>query len=205
MSSNPPFLTLKEKLSVNRVKEITDHKKIRYVLWLVLAVFVLLGHLLQNAAGSAYFSMEMQSHGTVSAPPVILKEGTSGSTTVYVNGTSAKASAGSGDFQVLNMTESQGTSWKVRLNAYDQSNISRLYNCSIDIYDGSNSRQISILNGAYSQQQGMWYDLAALDTEYIWVHVETSSPGTSYVYIYLEIRVPDTTTYIRYIINLEIT
>jgi hypothetical protein len=185
--------------------EITGDKRIKHVLWLVLGVFVLLGYLLQNVAGSAYFSMEIQGYGTVSAPPVILEEGTSGSTTVYVNGTSAKASTGSGDFQALNMTENQGTDQEIRLKAYDQSNLSRLYNCSIYIYDGSNSSQIVILNGNYSQQQGMWHDLAASDTEYIWMHVVTSSPGISYVYVYLEIRVPDTTTIARYIISFEIT
>jgi len=116
------------------------------------------------------------------------------------------AEYGPGDFNyVLNMTENHGFNWKVRLSAYDNSSIARLNNCSIYIYDGSNSTQIVILNGAYDQQTGPWYDLAASDTEYIWMHVETSSAGTSYVYAYLEIRVPTATTYARYIITFEIT
>ncbi len=113
---------------------------------------------------------------------------------------------GPGDFNyVLNMTENHDSNWKVRLNAYDQSNIARLNNCSIYIYDGSNSTQIVILDGAYENQTGPWFDLAALDTEYIWMHVETSSAGISYVYADLEIRVPTATIYTRYIITFEIT
>jgi len=116
------------------------------------------------------------------------------------------AGAGSGDFNyVLNMTEKDGSNWKVRLTAYDQTNIARLDNLTIYIYDGSNSTQIIILNGAYNQQTGPWYDLNASDTEYIWMHVETSSAETSYIYAYLEIRVPNSTVYARYVITFKIT
>lgn len=148
----------------------------------------------------------MQAYGAVTSPPVILEGGTAGSNTIYTNNTSARVWTGAGDFNyVLYMSESKGSNWKVRLNAYDQFNISRLYNCSIYIYDGSNSTQIVISNGTYDQQTGPWYDLADSDTEYIWMHVETSSVGISYVYAYLEILVPNTTTYTRYIITFEIT
>ena len=91
------------------------------------------------------------------------------------------------------------------LKAYDNSSITRLDNCSIYIYDGSNSTQIIILNGDYENQTGPWIDLNASDTEYIWIHVETSSAGTSNVYVYLEIRIPNTTTYLQYKITFEIT
>jgi len=114
--------------------------------------------------------------------------------------------AGSGDFNyVLGMVEKDNSTWKVRLTAYDNSSIGRLDNCSIYIYDGSNSTQIVILNGTYQNQTGPWYDLNASDTEYIWMHVETSSAGTSYIYAYLEIALPVTTTYARYMITFEIT
>jgi len=114
--------------------------------------------------------------------------------------------SGSGDFNyVLNMTEKHNSNWKVRLKAYDNSSLSRLDNCTIYIYNGSNSTQIIILNGAYNQSTGPWYNLTALDTEYIWMHVETSSAGTSYIYTYLEIRVPNKTVYARYIITFKIT
>jgi hypothetical protein len=117
-----------------------------------------------------------------------------------------EAGSGSGDFDyVLNMTEKHNSNWKVRLKAYDNSSLSRLDNCSIYIYDGSNSTQIIILNGTYNQQTGPWYDLNASDTEHIWMHVETSSAGTSYIYTYLEIRVPNSTVYARYTITFVIT
>ena len=127
---------------------------------------------------------------------------------VKYNYVSEGEGGGSGqDFNyVLEFVEKDGSNWKVRLKAYADSNIDRLDNCSIYIYNGSNSTQIVILNGVYDQQMpNSWYNLTALDTEYIWTHVETSSGGTSYVYAYLEILVPDTTTYARYIITFEIT
>ncbi|NWG11218.1 hypothetical protein HXY33_05670 [Candidatus Bathyarchaeota archaeon] len=106
---------------------------------------------------------------------------------------------------VLRLTENHGANWKVRLKAYDQSNLARLTNCSVSIYDGSNSTQIVVLNGAYSQQTGAWYDLAASDTEYIWVHIERSYAGTSYVYAYLEVLVPNTATHAQYVVTFVIT
>ena len=111
-----------------------------------------------------------------------------------------------GDFNyALRITENNGSNWKVRLRAYDQFSIGRLKNCSIYIYDGTNSTQIIILNGSYSQQIGPWYDLTALNTEYIWMHIERSISGTSYIYIYLEILVLNTTIYARFIITFVIT
>jgi hypothetical protein len=102
---------------------------------------------------------------------------------------------------VLKLVEKDNSNWTVRLKAYDNSSLSRFTNCSIYIYDGSNSTQIIILNGAYNQQTGPWYDLNASDTEYIWMHVEASLAGTSYIYTYLEIRVPNSKFYARYTIT----
>ena len=79
----------------------------------------------------------------------------------------------------------------------------RLDNCFIYIYDGCNSTQILISNGAYDKQTGPWYNRNASDTEYIWMHVETSNPGTSCVYAYLEIKVPNSSTYILRVITFE--
>ena len=111
-----------------------------------------------------------------------------------------------GDFNyVLRLTENNGSNWKVRLNIYSQSNMSRLKNCSIYIYDGSNSTQIVILNGVYSQQTGPWYDLVALDIEYVWMYAEAFNVGTTHVYAYLEILVPNSSTYARYTLAFEIT
>jgi len=205
MSSNPLFSNTLGRLSVSKEKETPSHKKIRLLRWLVLTACVFLGYSLQSVTGNVYYSIVMRAHGTVASSPVVLGEGTAGNSIIYTNNTSAKVWTGTGDFNyVLNLTESQGFNWKVRLSAFDQSNIDRLYNCSIYIYDGSNSTQILISNGVYSQPTGPWYDLAASGTDYIWMHVETSSAGTSYVYAYLEILTPETTTYARYVITFEI-
>jgi len=81
----------------------------------------------------------------------------------------------------------------------------RLDNCSAYVCNGANSPKIVILDGDHANQTGPWCDLNTSDTEYIWMHVERSSAGTSCVYAYLEIKVPDTTIYARYIITFEIT
>jgi hypothetical protein len=158
-------------------------------------------------AGNAYYSMALQAYANVSQPPVILEEGTAGNSTINMNGTSAKVSVKPlGDLNyVLNMTEKHNHNWTIRLSAYDQSNITRLKNCSIYIYDGSNSTQIVIINGTYINQTGPWYDLTALDTEYIWMYVDASDGETVYIYTYLEIKVPSNTVYARYSITFEIT
>jgi len=78
---------------VIRVKNSLDHKKIPRLVWLVLTFFVLLGYSLQSVAGNAYYSILMQNYATVSSPPVILQNGTVGSSTIYMNSTSAKVGA----------------------------------------------------------------------------------------------------------------
>jgi len=188
------------------VKYSSHFERIRNRILGAVALSILLGFLLQNVAGSAYYSLLMEPSTTVTSPPVELHNGTAGTSTIYTNSTSAKVSVvSSGDFKyVLNMTEKRGSNWTVRLNAYNQSDLNSL-NCSIYIYDGSDSTQIVILNGAYVNQTGPWNNLNASDTEYIWMHVETSGAETYYVYVYLEICIPGITTYARYIITFEIT
>ena len=77
---------------MSRAKTSLDHKRIRRLIWLVLTVSVLLGYSLQSVAGNAYYSNELQNYVTVSSPPVILQKGTAGTSTIYTNNTSAKAS-----------------------------------------------------------------------------------------------------------------
>ncbi|MCK4477215.1 hypothetical protein KAU88_01650 [Candidatus Bathyarchaeota archaeon] len=77
---------------MSRVKVSLDHKRIRCLVWLVLTVLALFGYSLQSAVGSAYYSLLMQAYMTVSSPPVILEEGTAGTSTIYTNSTSAKVS-----------------------------------------------------------------------------------------------------------------
>jgi len=77
---------------MSRGKKSLDHKRIRRLIWLVLTVFVLFCYLLQNVAGSTYYSMLVESYGIVSSPPVILQNGTAGSSMIYTNSTSAEVS-----------------------------------------------------------------------------------------------------------------
>lgn len=190
------------------VKYRREIRRLHKSIWGALALLLAFSFLLQNVTGSAYYSLSMGSSTTVSSPPVELQNGTAANSTstIYTNSTSAKVNVdGEGDFNyILKFVEKNSSNFKVRLNAYDDFNRSRLDNCSIYIYDGSNSTQIVISNGDYDNQIGPWYDLNALDTEYIWMHVEVSSAGISYVYAYLEIKVPDNTVYTRYIITFEI-
>ena len=183
---------------------------IRRAIWSALTIFVLLVHVLQSATGTTYYSAIKQNYAVLGSPPVILQSGTAGSSTIYTNSTGAGVSTVAPSSacaynHVLRITENHGTNWMVRLRAYDQSNVGRLNNCSIYIYDGSNSTQVVILNGAYNQQTGPWYDLTASDVEYIWICVEASSAGTSFVYVYLEILVPNITTYAQYTLTFVIT
>ncbi len=108
---------------------------------------------------------------------------------------------------VLAVVEQDADPWKIRLQSYSDSNMGRLQNCTIYFHNSTDgtSTQIYILNGAYSQQTGPWYDLDAAETIYIAMTVETNSAGTSTVQAYLEIRIPNTTTYLQYVITFEIT
>jgi hypothetical protein len=109
---------------------------------------------------------------------------------------------------VLKIVNQVTDTWKIRLKAYSQSNIGRLTNCTIyfrSSTDGT-SRQIYIINGAYVNQTGSWYDLPASPAErYIVVALQATNSQVSYVYVYLEILVPNKTTYVQYIITFEIT
>lgn len=107
---------------------------------------------------------------------------------------------------VLEVTNTVADAWNIRLKKYDQTYIERLKNCTIYFHNGGgNSRQIYILNGAYDQQAGDWYNLAASSSDYIAITLSATSTGTSYVYVYLEILIPGKSTYSQYVITFEIT
>ncbi|MCZ2809579.1 MAG: hypothetical protein O2V44_09520, partial [Candidatus Bathyarchaeota archaeon] len=95
-----------------RVKVSLNHKRIRSLIWLVLTVYVLLGYSLQSVTGTAYYSMAMQNYATVSTPPVILQNGTAGSSMMYTNSTSAKVSvAAPAPIPTYYPNESSGQNW----------------------------------------------------------------------------------------------
>jgi hypothetical protein len=104
---------------------------------------------------------------------------------------------------VLEVVNKEDT-WKIRLRAFDQSDIGRLSNCTVYLHDGGGvSLQIYIYNGAYSQQFGNWYNLTSISTVYIAMTVSVNSPGISYVYAYLEVLIPSTSTYNLMVITFE--
>jgi len=69
-----------------------DAHTVHHAVRLVVTRFVLLGFLVQNVAGSAYYSLLMEPNVTVTSPPVILQNGTAGTSTIYANNTSARVS-----------------------------------------------------------------------------------------------------------------
>jgi hypothetical protein len=176
-------------------------------------LLVLSVSLFSNADGHTYFELLTQPRTTVSSPPVVLRVGTAGNSTIYTNSTSAKISAVASptlsyyDY-VLTVANNVSDPWQIRLNAYPQSDIERLNNCTIYFHSASDgfSDQVDIMNSAYTQPIGPWYDLLASPAEtYIAVVLQASSGGVSQVNVYLEIRVPGTTTYAQYVLTFEFT
>jgi hypothetical protein len=107
---------------------------------------------------------------------------------------------------ILKIDNQVSDSWKIRLRAYNESNIGRLFNCTIYFYNGDGvSRHIYVLDGAYSQQYGNWYNLNGLGVVYIAMAVSASTAGTSYIYAFLEVLIPNTSTYNLMIITFEIS
>jgi len=108
---------------------------------------------------------------------------------------------------VLKIVNKVSDRW-IRLRAFSQSNITRLNNCTIYFRSSldNTARQIYIVNGAYVNQTGDWYDLPASPAErYVVVKLQANDSNVSYVHVYLEIRVPNKTTYAQYVITFEIT
>jgi hypothetical protein len=68
-------------------------KTLRVCVWLVLTLLTLSGCSLQAASGSVYNFMGLQGNSSAAAPDVVLEAGTAGTSTIYANNTSAKASA----------------------------------------------------------------------------------------------------------------
>jgi hypothetical protein len=69
---------------------IVDVHRVHDSIRLVVTLFVLLGFLVHNVAGSIYMSLLIEPYATVTSPPVILQSGTAGTSTIYMNSTSAK-------------------------------------------------------------------------------------------------------------------
>ncbi|MEM2971164.1 MAG: hypothetical protein QW270_01900, partial [Candidatus Bathyarchaeia archaeon] len=65
--------------------------RFHYFVRLLMTLYIM-QFLVQNVAGSACFSMMMQPYAVVSSSPILLEEGITGTSTIYMNSTSAKVS-----------------------------------------------------------------------------------------------------------------
>jgi hypothetical protein len=194
---------------MDMAKEIKP-KQVRRSVWLVLTVFILFCYSSRGVVGTEKYSVQSQNHGTIISPPVLLQNGTAGTSIIYMNNTSAKVSATAStptyDY-VLRIVNQVTDAWKMRLKAFTQNNIGRLTNCTISFHNSTdgNSQQIIIANGIYSQQTGTWYDLKSLATVYISMGLQASDSQVSDIFVYLEILTPNKTTYAQYVLTFEIT
>jgi hypothetical protein len=157
--------------------------------------------------------MLMRAYGTVSSPPVILEEGNySGTSTIYTNNTSALVTVeapinNSITFNyVLKVVNLVADNWTVILKVYDSANIDRLSSLNISFHDGTSSNQIAVSGGSIIKSEGSPYNLAGNATIYISMsNLLAAATGTSYLYVYLKVRVPNSSTYILYVITFEVT
>jgi hypothetical protein len=106
---------------------------------------------------------------------------------------------------VLSIANQVADAWKIRFSAYDQQNMVRLTNCTITLRDGGSSTQIQIVDGAYTQQQGDWIDLAGSTSVDVDVRVEATVVENSIIYVCLDILVPTTSVYNQFLIAVQIT
>lgn len=107
---------------------------------------------------------------------------------------------------VLGVNNTVMNPWQIRLSKYADSNVNRLQNCTIYFHNSTDGRsnQISVQNGVYVLDTGLWYDAPSSSTIFIGVLAQTNNTGLSRIYTYLDVRVANTTTYIRYIIEVEV-
>jgi hypothetical protein len=108
---------------------------------------------------------------------------------------------------VLRTSNVVANSRQIRLKKYSDSNINRLRECTIYLHNstGGNFTQIRVQNGVYTQDAGQWCTLPPSSASFIAMTVQTNSTSFSRIYAYLDVRVPNTTTYIRLIVEFDIS
>ena len=195
---------------MSRIKTSLDHKRIRRLIWLVLTVSVLLGYSLQSVAGTAYYSNEMQTYTTVSSPPVILQNGTAGTSTIYANGTSAKVSVaapvwlGGWDERVKitidsNDVDSALSNFPVLV--YLSSSSGRNNDDVTFVFDevGSNSKKIAITTSDGTTECYVEIEKwnATSEQAWLWVKVPSvSNTSNTDLYLYYDNSHADNTAYV---------
>jgi hypothetical protein len=182
---------------------------VKYVAGSVLGV-ITLASLLVTVNGSVHNNYYDRAFPiTAEIPEVILEHGTAGTSTIYMNDTSAAvsvpASTPNYDY-VLKITNQATTPWNASVSVFNSSNIERISNATIGFHDGSSSNQIIVNNGSITQSEGEPYDLSASSTIYVTItDLQAGVAGTSYLYVYLKILLPSTSTFNLLTITFEIT
>jgi hypothetical protein len=142
-------------------------------------------------------------------PEVTLQQGREGNSTVYTNDTSATvivATPATDLENVLRIANQVADNWKVNLNVYNDSDITRLSNATISFQGNSTSDQIKISGGVITQSEGPQYDLFGYANITISIsNLLANTRGTSYLYVYLKVLVPNTSTYNLLLIFFQIT
>jgi hypothetical protein len=179
-------------------------KKIRQIVFIVLALSILLGKH-HTASGSTFFYIPIQTSTSIDPPQVTLQNVTT-NVVVYTNNTSAKVTVlnNTNNLDVLQTLNQTNDDWQLQLIKYNDTNIARLTNCSIWFHNETiTSVQIEIINGSYNLTSGNLYDFT-INTN-ITITASTNTTGISLIHTYLKILKPDTSTYSLCIITFEIT
>ena len=109
---------------------------------------------------------------------------------------------------VLEVVNQVADNWTVNLQVYDNSNIGRLSSLNISLHDGTSSNQIAVTGGSIVKSEGDSYNLPGGVDSTIYIsmsNLQATTTGTSYLYVHLKILVPNSSTYILYVINFEIS
>jgi hypothetical protein len=179
--------------------------KKRYLFWLVLNISFF-GCLVWNVEGTPYYSIIFKPNVKVTSPSLILQNAAV-DCILYTANTSARVSVvnetdGLNVLKVLNKTNED---WMLQLIRFDENNVIRLTNCTIWLHNGNMfSKQIQVLNGAFTQTNGTLYTFVGGGVDYITITAYTNTTGTSYIHTYLKIIKANTSTYALYIITFEI-
>jgi hypothetical protein len=155
--------------------------------------------------------MNSEANSVCIVPLVILENSANNTSTIYASGTSAKVSINANTTPItynysLNIVNNNASSWEVRLEYFNYSNIERI-NTTIVLHDNFTSKeQITVSNGSINQTNN-YYNLTDDATIHVGVMnlVENPSEGTTILHVYLKIKTPNTTNYTLYIITFEFT
>ena len=173
-------------------------------------IFVFLVVVVVN--GSTWNALDSEASPVSCATPgVTLETGTVGSSTIYVNSTSAIASVVGYSFpssydHVLKVVNHVSDAWSISLGVYGTVNLLRISNMTVSFHDGTLSDQIIVADGSVTQSEGPLFDFVASSIMYISINnLQVSNAEVSYLYVSLKIKNSNTTAYDLFTVTFEIT